>query len=78
MKVDFPQPESAASPMTIGVSPSFRAARADCPRRFEGVKLVKALAEARRAAAKMAFERAGEPDWKVVAQEAPRAPGVVS
>jgi hypothetical protein len=54
MKVDFPQPLSAATPMTIGVCPSLRAICKDDEleadaRRFDGTNAdgVKALADAK-------------------------------
>jgi hypothetical protein len=52
MKVDFPQPESAATPMIMGATPSLRAMlrllEEAGPRRVEGMKAVglKAAAEA--------------------------------
>jgi len=46
MKVDFPQPESAASPITMGVSPSFKAFNEDdlVARRLAGMKAVVVVA----------------------------------
>jgi len=46
MKVDFPQPESAARPMMMGVSPSFNASREELERRLVGMKEVVVKAEA--------------------------------
>ena len=55
MKVDFPQPESAATPMIRGATPSLRAMlrllEEEGPRRVEGMKAgLKAAAEAMEAA----------------------------
>jgi len=61
MKVDFPQPESAARPMTMGVTPSANAIWREevglAPRRLVGMnELVKAEAVAT-ARAPMVMER---------------------